>query len=991
MISIRQALNLRLLALCSAITSPLIGSTSPESNAIMAPASTDVSSFQTEHQATLSIVDVDNSKALQVNFPASNSYPGLNLPMPADAWNLSAYAGLEAEIVNTSSERLNISMRVDNKGHWKDEPWNTNNVWLAAGESARLTVQFGQSFGKPSYSLDSSAISAVKLFISKPSVNGSILIKSIQGVGKGAPQVAPATPTPANMPAVSHASAGDVTIYTPAQGVAGVKIEEAPQIAADSQGLTVQFPEGGKYPAVNFQSPSGSWDMSAYKAIEAVIENTGSTSIRLGLRIDNEGHWQKEPWSSGQLTIAPGKTQTMTVPFGTKYGHPSEGFNPAKIINVKLMALQPKPGSQLRLISIQPVQRGNASASTANTNSSNANRIQGEAIFDPTSSDISDIHVEQNGTALSLGNHQGSPAVDIKFVTNTQYPGLNFLAAGETVNLSKFAGVSAKLHNAGSEKLRMTLRVDNAGHWKNEPWNTSKITLQPGETKDLRVTFGQNNNNAPGFPLDPSKITQIKLFATDKYSIAPQLQLLSLTGVAKTTGSTTASTNFNVPAIDGVFYKISADSDLSQLGQNHTSVSIDENTGSPALKVHFDSSTHYPNVTFPCPDGGWNMETFGGIKVDVTNLSDRKLSNITMRVDNPSTPGNKTPWNNEKITLEAGETKTLELVFGGTEESPKYPLDPTMISGVQVFQAHLKENSTLLLKNLRAFGSPKATPTAAWTSSLEDRDTPVTPPEWLGTRPPVEGDWVVTFDEDFEEGTAPNPEIWNYKLSHDALHPGEARNTAENVYIEDGAMVIKAEVRTGHHHDDPKLPTSEYSSGAVTTYDKWTQCYGYMEARMKLPKARGLWPAFWTMPDRGEESGLGKWERRTTANAHGQGMEIDILEYLTEWGRGRNNVATHWDGYGENHKSWSYSHMYYGPTPDGWHTFGLLWEPGKLSWYIDGQLKCVWENERIIDVPSYLILNLQMGRWATKDVDRASLPDYFKVDYVRAWQLKSRL
>jgi len=32
-----------------------------------------------------------------------------------------------------------------------------------------------------------------------------------------------------------------------------------------------------------------------------------------------------------------------------------------------------------------------------------------------------------------------------------------------------------------------------------------------------------------------------------------------------------------------------------------------------------------------------------------------------------------------------------------------------------------------------------------------------------------------------------------------------------------------------------------------------------------------------------------------------------------------------------------------------------------------------------------------MGRWATKDVDRASLPDYFKIDYVRAWQLKERL
>tara|TARA_R100000027_G_scaffold67501_1_gene66578 strand:+ start:2631 stop:5588 length:2958 start_codon:yes stop_codon:yes gene_type:complete len=985
MIFIKHPKKTGLLALCVALALPLSAQTTPESATLMVPASTSITSYKTENNASVSIVDVDQAKALRIDFPASNTYPGVNVPVPAGGWNLSAYAGIEAEIINTSSSRLNISMRAENKGNWKKEPWNSNNVWLAPGESERLQVTFGESFGQSGYPLDSSAISAVKLFVSKPSESGSILIQSIQGFGQSTPQAAPAE-SPSQASAAT--SADDVIIYIPSQGVTGIKVEENARITAYSQALTVLFPEGGKYPAVNFASSNGAWDMSAYNAIEAVIENTGSTPIRVGLRIDNQGHWKNEPWSTDQVTIAPGETDTLTVPFGTKYGQSSNGFDPSKIINVKLMALHPKPGSQLRLISIEPVQQGNAQASTP---SSNSTQVQSEVLFDPASADLSAIHAEQKGTQISRGSYEGTPVADIELATGIKYPGLNFLANGETIDLSNFAGVTAKIRNAGSEKIRLTLRVDNAGHWKDEPWNTSKITLGAGETKDLSVTFGQNNNNAPGFPLDPSRITQIKLFASDKYSVAPHLQLFSLSGMAKSAGGETGSTNFNVPAIDGVFYQIDAQSDLSLLGQNHTSVSIDESTGSPALKVEFDSSTHFPNVTFPCPEGGWNMETFGGIKVDVTNLSDHKLTNITMRVDNPSTPENKTPWNNEKIALEPGETKTLELFFGGTESSPKYPLDPTQISGIQIFQSHPKEDSTLLLKNLRAFGSPKSAPAAAWTSSLADRDIPVTPPAWLGTRPPVEGDWVLTLDENFDEGTSPNPEIWNFKLSHDTVHPHEARNTPDNVYIEDGAMVIKAEINPGHHNDDPNLPTREYAAGAVTTYDKWTQCYGYIEARMKLPEARGLWPAFWTMPERGEASGLDKWQRRTTANRNGKGMEIDILEYLTEWGRGRNNVATHWDGYGDDHKSWSYSHMYYGPTPDGWHTFGLLWEPGKLSWYIDGQLKCVWENERIIDVPSYLILNLQMGRWATKDVDRASLPDYFKIDYVRAWQLESRL
>ena len=180
----------------------------------------------------------------------------------------------------------------------------------------------------------------------------------------------------------------------------------------------------------------------------------------------------------------------------------------------------------------------------------------------------------------------------------------------------------------------------------------------------------------------------------------------------------------------------------------------------------------------------------------------------------------------------------------------------------------------------------------------------------------------------------------------------------------------------------------EYTTGHIVTYDKWRQKYGYFEARVKLPTARGLWPAFWMMPDRGPEGGPEGWRRESTSDG---GMEIDILEHLTEWGPGRNNVALHWDGYGKNHQSWGTSNIYYGPTPDGWHNFGVLWEPGKLTWYIDGIKKAEYENERVSSIPSYLLVNLQMGGWATKDVDEAKLPDYYQIDYVRAWQLKDRV
>ena len=110
----------------------------------------------------------------------------------------------------------------------------------------------------------------------------------------------------------------------------------------------------------------------------------------------------------------------------------------------------------------------------------------------------------------------------------------------------------------------------------------------------------------------------------------------------------------------------------------------------------------------------------------------------------------------------------------------------------------------------------------------------------------------------------------------------------------------------------PTLPEKDYTTGHIITYDKWTQKYGYFEARVKLPTARGLWPAFWMMPDRGPAAGPEGWKRENTRDG---GMEMDILEHLTEWGPGRNNVAVHWDGYDKDHQALGHvEHLFWPDT-----------------------------------------------------------------------------
>lgn len=150
---------------------------------------------------------------------------------------------------------------------------------------------------------------------------------------------------------------------------------------------------------------------------------------------------------------------------------------------------------------------------------------------------------------------------------------------------------------------------------------------------------------------------------------------------------------------------------------------------------------------------------------------------------------------------------------------------------------------------------------------------------------------------------------------------------------------------------------------------------------MKLPTAPGLWPAFWMMPDR---RGSGpQWQRSDTKSG---GMEFDIMEHLTRWGANRFNIATHWDGYGKEHKSNGSHAIYYTPDKDGFVTSGAFWSPGLVVFYCQGQEIGRWANERVMSVPGHLMFTLPAGGWDNDWLDHARLPDVFVIDYVRVWQ-----
>lgn len=444
--------------------------------------------------------------------------------------------------------------------------------------------------------------------------------------------------------------------------------------------------------------------------------------------------------------------------------------------------------------------------------------------------------------------------------------------------------------------------------------------------------------------------------------------LLGLLALSPLPAAPAGGENTNSPSIGGELMDLGKDTSLSAFKFHHATAAVEDGK----IKAAFAATTSYPNVMFPIPVGGWNLSAFGGVQVTVTNPGSEPVTAV-LRVDNAG-DWKQSPWNSQSLKIAPGATETIKLVFGEDNGQAAHPLDSTRVSAIQVFLPKPKRETTLILGDLKAWGSPGASTSKASPSSPTDREKPVTPPEWLGKRPPVEGDWTLTFEDNFD-GNSLDETKWSASDSHFSKFFFYQK---EKAGVANGILTLGAEKKA--------VEGREYISGQIESFGKWAQAYGYFEARVKLPTTRGFWPAFWLMPDRdinGPTDQQSIWNRNSTKWG---GMEFDILEHLSEWGPGRHNVAVHWDGYGDLHKSWGDTHVYYGPTPDGWHNFGLLWEPGKLTWFIDGQKKAEWQNERVGRVPGHLLLSLQLGGWATKDIDMSRITETFDIDYVRVWQ-----
>ena len=137
-------------------------------------------------------------------------------------------------------------------------------------------------------------------------------------------------------------------------------------------------------------------------------------------------------------------------------------------------------------------------------------------------------------------------------------------------------------------------------------------------------------------------------------------------------------------------------------------------------------------------------------------------------------------------------------------------------------------------------------------------------PDWLGQRPPVEGEWVQTLAEEFDGDTI-DLQRWNVQSSN--WWDKRMHFSKDQIIVKDGHLTLRMEKKPGHHNDDPAGAFTDYAAGQPDTYGKWTQRYGYFEIRQKQPTAKCCWPGFWMMPDRG--AAFGRRSRLNGRRRHG--------------------------------------------------------------------------------------------------------------------------
>ncbi|WP_329125600.1 ricin-type beta-trefoil lectin domain protein [Streptomyces sp. NBC_01465] len=241
---------------------------------------------------------------------------------------------------------------------------------------------------------------------------------------------------------------------------------------------------------------------------------------------------------------------------------------------------------------------------------------------------------------------------------------------------------------------------------------------------------------------------------------------------------------------------------------------------------------------------------------------------------------------------------------------------------------------------------------------------------------------AVTFSDTFDgpAGSAVDGSKWQ-------IETGDNVNNHERQYYTSGnknaALDGQGHLVITARQENPSnyqcwYGTCQYTSARLNTSGKFTSTYGHVEARMKIPRGQGMWPAFWML---GSDIGQVGWPNSG---------EIDVMENV---GFEPSTVhgTIHGPGYsGSAGIGAGYTLPGGQAFADAFHTFAVDWAPNSITWTVDGTVyqrrtpADAGGNQWVFNKPFFLILNLAVGGyWPGDPNSSTTFPQQLVVDQVQ--------
>jgi beta-glucanase (GH16 family) len=250
--------------------------------------------------------------------------------------------------------------------------------------------------------------------------------------------------------------------------------------------------------------------------------------------------------------------------------------------------------------------------------------------------------------------------------------------------------------------------------------------------------------------------------------------------------------------------------------------------------------------------------------------------------------------------------------------------------------------------------------------------------------------WSDEFSNSTGQKAQPNPLTWTYDTGNGGFGNQELEDYCAwgsnvspcspadpNAYVgTDGYLHIVAR----------QASPGVYTSARLKSEGLFSFQYGRLEFRAMAPEAQGFWPAGWLL---GNSIATVNWP------ACGEQDVLERVDTATspDWNQG----SIHGTGFTGSNLGTRYDFPD-GQTAAQWHTYGMIWKKGQVSYYVDDPTKpyvtytpadldqfagSAWPFD---NGANFIILNLAVGgSWPGSPDASTPFPSEYVIDYVRIY------